>query len=283
MKTISALSALGGSCLAMTLLAACRGHMGSPPVAAAPTTTSAVATAPAHVLSPQASAWVRAIVDAADRTSADRALDAGRHPAELLAYLGVKPGMRLGELGTGGGYTTELLARAIEPGGLLYAQNSPTILQRFAAQPWAERLSRPALHAVVRADREFEDPFPPEATNLDLVASVLIYHDTVWLNVDRRRMNRAVFAALRPGGHYAVVDHSARPGSGLGDVQTSHRIEESSVIAEIEAAGFKLESVGDFLRNPGDTRDWNDSPRAAGARRGTSDRFVLLFGKPSGP
>jgi predicted methyltransferase len=232
------------------------------------------------VVSPVIPPPVRAIVDAADRTPDDRALDEGRRPAELLAFLGVKPGMRVAELGAGGGYTTELLARAVPPGGVVYAQNSPFVLQRFAAQPWAQRLSRPPMKSVVRLDRAFDDPLPPEAANVDLVVSVLIYHDTVWMKVDRDRMNRAVFAALRPGGSYAIVDHSARPGTGTNDVQTFHRIEEQAVIAEVERVGFRLASVGDFLRNPADTRDWNDSPRAAGDRRGKSDRFALIFVRP---
>ena len=94
-------------------------------------------------------------------------------------------------------------------------------------------------------------------------------------------MNRAVFAALKPGGIFAIVDHSGRAGSGVADVQTNHRIEEKVVEEEVQRAGFKLEAKASFLRNPADTRDWNDSPREAGARRGTSDCFVLKFVKPA--
>jgi len=225
---------------------------------------------------------IRDLVAAPDRTEADRALDAGRHPAELLAFFGISSGMRVAELGAGGGYTTELLARAVAPGGVVYGQNSPTVLQRFAEKPWSERLARPVMKDVVRVDREFDDPLPSEARDLDAVFMVLVYHDTVWMKVDRARMNHAVFQALKPGGIYAVVDHSARPGTGLGDVQTLHRIDEATLRKEIEAAGFQLAKDADFLRNPEDTRDWNDSPKTAGERRGTSDRFVLEFVKPKG-
>ena len=109
---------------------------------------------------------------------------------------------------------------------------------------------------------------------------VLFYHDTVWMETDRAKMNAAVFKALKPGGIYAIVDHSAKAGSGLADVKTFHRVDEKNVREEILKAGFKLESEASFLRNPTDTRDWNDSPSAAGDRRGTSDRFVLKFVKP---
>ena len=136
------------------------------------------------------------------------------------------------------------------------------------------------MRKVVRVDRELDDPFPAEARNLDAVFNILFYHDTIGMGADRDRMNRAIFAALRPGGFYFIVDHAARAGSGTADVQTLHRIDEAFVIAEIERAGFRLQAVGDFLRNPADKRDWNASPRTAGERRGTSDRFALQFVKP---
>jgi predicted methyltransferase len=223
---------------------------------------------------------LRAIVAAPDRPAADLALDAGRRPAELLGFIGVGPGMRVAELGAGGGYTTELLARAVDPTGTVYGQNTPFILQRFAEGPWSERLSRPVMRNVVRVDREFEDPLPPDVRDLDAVVIVLFYHDTYWMGVDRARMNRAVFEALRPGGVYVVVDHSARDGAGAADVKTLHRVEEGLVRREVEAAGFVLDAESDFLRNPGDTRDWSASPSASGERRGTSDRFALRFTKP---
>jgi predicted methyltransferase len=223
---------------------------------------------------------VEAMLEAKDRSDADRALDAGRHPGELLTFFGVKPGMKVAELLAGGGYTAELLARAVGKTGKVYGVNNEFVLEKFAAAPWAERLSKPSNKNIARVDRELDDPLPPDVKNLDAVFAVLVYHDTVWQNVDREKMNAAVFAALKPGGVYAVIDHSGRTHSGSGEVQTLHRIEESVVRAEIEHAGFKLAEEGFFLRNPQDARDWNDSPLAAAGRRGTSDRFVLKFVKP---
>jgi len=220
------------------------------------------------------------VVAAPDRSADDRALDAGRDPAALLAFIGTKPGMRLGELGAGGGYSTELFARAVAPGGTVYAQNSQNILERFAEKPWSERLQKPVMKNVVRLDRPFDDPFPADVRDLDAVVDVIFYHDTVWMEVDRAKMNRAVFEALRPGGVYVIVDHSGAPGTGTTQTQTLHRIEESVVKKEIEAAGFRLDAEADFLRNPKDPLDWSASPRFAGEKRGTSDRFVLRFVKP---
>jgi predicted methyltransferase len=129
-------------------------------------------------------------------------------------------------------------------------------------------------------DRELDSPFPPEATKLDAVVMVLFYHDTVWLKTDRAKMNRAVFDALKSGGVYGIVDHSARAGAGTSVAKSLHRIEEKTVVDEVTKAGFKLEAEADFLRNAADPRDWNDAPTADQAKRGTSDRFVLKFVKP---
>jgi predicted methyltransferase len=129
-------------------------------------------------------------------------------------------------------------------------------------------------------DREFDAPLPADAKNLDAVVDVLFYHDTVWLGVDRDKMNKAVFDALKGGGEYVVVDHSAADGHGTDDAKTVHRIEEKTLVDEVEHAGFHKAGAAEFLRNPADTRDWNAAPNAAADRRGTSDRFVIKFIKP---
>jgi predicted methyltransferase len=189
--------------------------------------------------------------------------------------------MHVGEIAAGGGYTSELLARIVGPSGAVYGENPSSFLQRFAEKPWSERLAKAVNKNVIRSDREPDAPFPPEAQNLDVVLSILVYHDTVWLGVDRDKMNRAIFAALKPGGIYGVIDHSGRAGTGSTETQSLHRIEESVVRDEIQKAGFVLDGEASFLKNPNDTRDWSASPRFAGEKRGTSDRFVLRFKKPS--
>lgn len=225
---------------------------------------------------------IRAAVTADDRDDKDKALDAGRKPAEVLAFFKLAPGQKIGELFSGPGYTTEIMARVVGDGGKVYAQNTKEILDRFARKPLTDRLAKPVMKNTVMVEQPADAPFPPDAKGLDAVICVLNYHDFVWLKVDRAKMNKAVLAALKPGGVYGIVDHSAKQGTGLNDVQTLHRIDEDAVKKEILAAGFKLDGSSDVLRNAEDPRDWNASPTAAAEKRGTSDRFVLRFVKPGG-
>jgi predicted methyltransferase len=101
------------------------------------------------------------------------------------------------------------------------------------------------------------------------------YHDLGFLQIDRAAMNKAVFKALKPGGTYVIADHSGRPGTGISESGTLHRIEEAFLRKEVEAAGFKLVAEGNFLRNPNDPRDKNtpDPPMP-------KDEFFLKFVKP---
>jgi predicted methyltransferase len=258
-------------------------------LACSPRKTASVATPPTEPAATEVrastrtpSAAQRAIVAASDRLPDDTALDQGRKPAELLAFLDLQPGMRAADLIAGYGYTTELMARAVGPQGKVYAQNNRFVREKFLEPAWTERLALPQMANVQRLDTELDAPFPRGVHELDMVTMVLFYHDTYWQGVDRKAMNAAIFAALRPGGSYVVIDHSAREGDGAGAVQSLHRVEESLVRREIEAAGFRLVETADFLRNPADTRDWDASPRAAheAGKRGASDRFALRFVKP---
>jgi predicted methyltransferase len=221
-----------------------------------------------------------AIVAAPDREPGDREDDVRRKPVELLTFMRLREGMKVADIGAGFGYTTELLARAVGPTGRVYSQNTTWVLDRFARKGWTERLAKPINANVVGLEREFADPFPDDIEPLDRVINVLFYHDFEWMGVDRAAHNADVFAALRPGGTYVIVDSSAAAGRGAADSQTLHRVEESLVIAELEAAGFVLAARGEFVRNPSDTRDWNalDFDRIKAGE--FSDKFVLEFVKP---
>lgn len=212
----------------------------------------------------------RALVQNTDRSDADRKADERRKPEQLLAFTGIKPGMRVLDVGAGGGYSTELFARAVAPQGVVYAQNAR---QRDV---FDERMKRPAMRNVVAVVRPFEDPVPPGARNLDLIAIFLVYHDITFMPVDRAKMNQRLFEALKPGGHLIVIDHSAKAGAGATVGRSLHRIEETALRQEVEAAGFKLEAESNFLRDPNDPRDVPFREMS----NMLSDRFALKFIRP---
>jgi predicted methyltransferase len=216
---------------------------------------------------------IAAIVASPDRSEADRTNDIRRKPAEMLAFVGVREGMTALDISAAGGYTTELIARAVGPKGRVYGQTrAPDPRQRLA-----ERMKNPAVGNIVPVVRPFESPAPPElaSNSFDLVTLMFNYHDFGFMGVDRAQMNRAVFAALKPGGLYIVADHSGRPGTGISESKTLHRIEEAFLRKEVEAAGFQLVAEGGFLRNPNDPRD-RETPEPPQPK----DEFVLKFRKP---
>lgn len=252
---------------------------------------------------------IASLLASPDRTAADRTNDLRRKPDQMLAFIGIRPGMVALDLSTGGGYTTELLARTVGSTGSAYGQSqpprsidapprpavtpegnsaphlppmqaaaatSPQAPRRTSAQALAERAKNPLLSNLISVVRVFEDPVPPELSGqLDLVTLMFNYHDLGHMGIDRSRMNAAVFAGLKSGGMYVIADHAGRAGTGISESGTLHRIEEAFLQKEVEAAGFKLVAHGDFLRNPSDLRDKN-TPEPAQPK----DEFVLKFVKP---
>ncbi|HZQ61159.1 MAG TPA: methyltransferase domain-containing protein [Casimicrobiaceae bacterium] len=219
---------------------------------------------------PGASDGYAAAIASPIRTDQDRRMDASRHPAQFLPFTQVKPGMKVLDISAGAGYTSQLLALAVGPKGTVYAQApnpGATLSKRVADHP------QPNLVIVARG---FEDPIPPDAPKLDLVTLVNNYHDISYMSVDRPQMLAKIYAALKPGGHFVVIDHSAKTGTGISVGRTLHRIDEDVVRKEVTQAGFKLEAEGDFLRNPADAReDSSNSPAVP------TDKFALRFVKPA--
>ena len=215
-----------------------------------------------------------ALLAAADRSDADREADKRRNPAPFLAFADLRPGMKVLDMGAGGGYSTELIARAVAPGGVVYGQN-PVDLPEKPKAIFEVRLKTPAMKDVVADIRPFDDPVPPDLHDLDLITFQFFYHDTTFMNVDRIEMDRKLFAVLKPGGFLLIADHSALPGQGTSVGKTLHRIEESTLRQEVEAAGFHLVAEGNFWRNPADTHDY---PSYQPTKQ--VDNFVLKFQRP---
>ncbi len=241
-------------CAALNLIAACAG---SPP-------RVTIAQAESVIASP-------------DRTEADRTNDMRRQAVQLLAFIDARPGMRALDLSAGGGYTSELLARSVGPQGRVWSQITPAAKEGPGGLRLATRMTTPPMRNAAMVIRPFDDAIPPEIApgSLDRVTLMFNYHDFGHMSVDRARMNRAVFAALKRGGTFIVADHAGRAGTGISESNTLHRIEEAFLRAEIEAAGFRLIEEAPFLRNPADPRD-----QPTGRPMQPNDDFVLKFQKP---
>jgi predicted methyltransferase len=222
----------------------------------------------------QATPDYAALLAAPDRSDADREADKRRDPLPLLIFASPRPGMKVLDMGAGGGYSTELMARAVAPNGKVYGQFPADGFQK-AIDNFNARLKTPAMSDAAADFRPFDDPIPPDVSNLDLITFLFYYHDTTYMNVDRAAMDRKLFAALTPGGFLVIADHAAAAGADISVGKSLHRIDEAIVRKELEAAGFKLVAAGDFWRVPGDTRDFSSNRPPSPV-----DSFVLKFQKP---
>ncbi len=199
-----------------------------------------------------------------------------------MAFYGIKPGMKVAELIASTGYFTAVLAEAVGETGTVYGQNNKAMLDFLHEQlkggnrPLANLIDNQGYKNIVEVNSELDDPMLPDS--LDAVFIVMIYHDTIDLNWNAAAMNKAVYSALKPGGVYGVIDHHAAPGMGVSDVGKNHRIEKSTVVNEVTAAGFELVEATDLLANPDDPLDISVF---APDIRDRTNRFVLKFVKPA--
>ena len=216
-----------------------------------------------------------AVADPA-RPAAEVATDGARQPAATLAFAGVAPGMQVGEFFPGGGYFTRLLGAVAGADGHVYAiENAGWKSSAAADQAMVAKAGLTNVSIAVLPFGTVAFPVP-----LDLVWVTQNYHDlkiAKYGTVDTAAFDAAVFAALKPGGTFLVVDHEAPPGTGTAQIATLHRIEKAQVIREITGAGFVLAAEGDFLRHPSDD---HTLPIFDEKVRGHTDQYALKFVKP---
>jgi predicted methyltransferase len=215
-----------------------------------------------------------ALMAAPDRSDADREADKRRDPVPFLAFAGLRPGMKVLDMGAGAGYSTELVARVVGPSGKVYGQNPPDFGERGKAA-FAARLATPAMKNAVSLAQPFDDPVPADVHDLDAITFLFFYHDTTYMSVDRAQMDRKLLAALKPGGVLVIADHAAKAGADISVGKSLHRIDEAVLRREVEAAGFKLMAEGAFWRHPEDTKDFSTQRPPAPV-----DEFALKFQKP---
>jgi predicted methyltransferase len=213
------------------------------------------------------------------RSEADKARDAGRKPAEVVAFLGIEPGMTVVDLIAAGGWYTEVLAEAVGPKGKVYAHNTAfTLGFRDGANDKAmkARLEGGRLPNVERLDRELGD-LGLEPGSVDAAITALNFHDVY--NGGSPEAAEAflveVKEILEPGGVLGIIDHVGVAGQ---DNEKLHRIEPGKVEAAARAVGFEVDARSDLLRNPEDdhTKGVFDP-----SIRGRTDRFLLRLRKPA--
>lgn len=221
-------------------------------------------------------AVARAVADE-HRPAEDKARDADRKPAEMLAFAEVHPGEVVGDFLPGGGYFTRIFSKAVGADGKVYAIISEA--QAKAEKPPAVNAiaADPAYGNVEVVAAQFQSLSLPQKA--DLIWTSQNYHDLHLsrLNLDVAAVNKAVFEALKPGGYYVVLDHAAAPGSPVGVADTLHRIDPAIVRKELEAAGFVFVAEDDALRNPQDDHSKGVFDPSI---RGRTDQFIYKFKKP---
>lgn len=200
--------------------------------------------------------------------------DAARHPAEMLAFAQVAPGDKIADVRPGAGYFTRLFSDVVGPTGRIYAFIPNRTMERENAGADALAAAYPNVTRVngLLDAMTFAEP-------LDMIFMSQEYHDfhIPSFDTDVAKMNAAVFAALKPGGRYVIIDHQAAPGVGVSAVQTLHRIEGDYLRREVEAAGFVFEGENTAIANPADDHSLNVFDEAI---RGKTDQFVYRFRKP---
>jgi predicted methyltransferase len=217
-------------------------------------------------------AYVSAAVTDPHRPQSDTSRDTDRLPIEMMSFSGIKPGDKIIELIPAGGYSTRLLSALVGPRGHVYSINLPAFADRIKAQikPVTDE---PAYANVTVSEQNLGEMKVPEP--VDAVYTAQNYHDFKnpgQFNADTNAMNKAAFAALKPGGLYVIIDHNAAPGSGTRDTGTLHRIDPETVKGEVLAAGFVLDAESTALRNPND-------PHTARVDDKT-DKMFFRFRKP---
>ena len=238
------------------------------------------ALATATFAAPMASPAITAALADTSRPEADVKRDGDRKTAETLAFTGVKPGDKVMDLVPGAGYFTKLFVDVVGPKGHVYSVY-PAELAKIARAAAVIETAKTYAAAHPNDSVLIEPANTPVAPEkLDIVFTAQNYHDLhdpFMGPADLTSVNKTVYDALKPGGVYIVIDHSAPAGSGLASTNTTHRIDEAVVKSEVEAAGFVLDSEASFLANPADTRDKLVFDPSI---RGHTDQFVLKFRKP---
>jgi predicted methyltransferase len=210
--------------------------------------------------------------------AADALTDPALKSGEVIKFMGLKPGDRVADIVAG--RFVRALSIAVGPKGKVYAE-VPDEIAKTHPEGLAQlktTTADPKYANVEILTGPIDKPGLP--AKLDAVFIRQNYHDLhdkFMGPADVAAFNRAVFAALKPGGVYVVLDHVAQAGTGLRDTDSLHRIDPAAVKAEVTAAGFKLDAESKILANPADDHSKMVFDPAI---HGKTDQFLDRFRKP---
>jgi predicted methyltransferase len=231
------------------------------------------AAAPPYIVPADTEAHIKRAIESPERTAEQRARDFYRKPAEILTLSGIEEGDRIIEIAGFGQYFTTMLVAAVGPTGRVDMYDLP-YTERMAGAASREFVANHA-NTAYHLENYNDVTFPQ---GVDSVWNVLYYHDLQPQGIDTAAFNRKIFAALKPGGIYLVIDHKAEDGSGWRDAGTIHRMGVETIKQEVLAAGFELAVESDLLANPADDRS---KMVFAPGTRGTTDQAFFIFRKPN--
>lgn len=227
---------------------------------------------------------IQAAIDNSQRPEADRGRDAGRKPGEVLSFVGLRPGMTVLDVFSGGGYYSEILSHLLGPDGQVIAHYNEAY-QIFSGKEFEARYAGDRLNNVWTYNSEANEIDLDEGS-VDVAVFILGFHDIYykpkdgnWPSIDAKLFMENVYRALAPAGTFVVVDHAAIDGSTSETGNTVHRIDQEIVMSILTEVGFEYVGSSDALRHPEDDRTLLVF---APFLRGKTDRFILKFRKPEG-
>lgn len=225
-----------------------------------------------------------AAVENSARSAKDKEVDSRRKPAQVLEFFQIKPGMDVLDVFAGGGYYSEILSNLVGPKGSVALYNN---------KPWDDYVSKavtprlaenrlPNVERIVMAP----EAIATIAKRYDAAIFILGMHDLYyadeennWPAIDKSAFMKGVFDLLKEGAVFGVIDANAIAGADNQAVgKKLHRVDPAAIIADVEAAGFKLEAKSDLLANP---KDDKTTSVFLPENRYNTDRSVLRFRKPS--
>ena len=222
-----------------------------------------------------------AAVENPARPTVDRERDAARRPADIAEFAGIKPGMTVLDLFSGGGYYSEIFSIVVGDSGHVDAHSNAAYLN-FVGDEFKDRHAGDRLENVSVLMAE-NNELELESGRYDAVFLSLTFHDFYldssdgWPRIDIDQLLAELHSGLRAGGTVTIIDHYADAGSSTDTAESLHRIDPAIVKKAMRAAGFELDGESDLLRNSADDHSKSVFDPSL---RGRTDRFVLRFRKP---